>query len=157
MLQQLALFPLAEVERSRGNRDQAAALTRAADQIREEAFSHAWPGRLAGLAADPHDMARWAAAVRSDRLSPGYRVEALGGGWAGFCLNRWEILGGLSPLRSPVVLHAADAMSDVPRAGGLARLTAKMWEGESSARLGDMMGRLVRCWNETPGPEAISR
>jgi hypothetical protein len=157
MLQQLALFPLAEVERSRGNRDQAERLTRAAAQIREAAFSHAWPGRLAGLAADPHDMARWAAAVRSDRLSPGYRVEALGGGWAGFCLNRWEILGGLSPLRSPVVLHAADAMSDVPRAGGLARLTAKMWEGESSARLGDMMGRLVRCWNETPGPEAISR
>jgi hypothetical protein len=157
MLQQLALFPLAEFERSRGNREQAERLTRAADQIREAAFSRAWPGRLAGLAADPRTMSRWAEAVRSDRLSPGYRVEALGGGWAGFCLNRWEILGGLSPLRSPAVLHAADAMSDVPRAGGLARLTAKMWEGESSARLGEMLGRLVWCWNETPGPEAISR
>jgi hypothetical protein len=157
MLQQLGLFPLAEVERSRGNRDQAERLTQAADQIREQVFSHAWHGRLAGLAADPHDMSRWAAALRSDRLSPGYRVEALGGGWAGFCLNRWEILGGLSPLRGPEVLRTADAMSDVPRAWGLARLTARMWQGESSGRLGDMMGRLLRCWNGTPGPEAISR
>jgi hypothetical protein len=157
LLQQLALFPLAAVERSRNNRDQAERLAGAADQIREAAFGPAWAGRLAGLAADPHDLSRWAIALRSDRLPPGYRVEALAGGWAGFCLNRWEILGGLSPLRSPAVLQAADAMTDLPLAGGLARLTAKEWERRASDGLDHLMDRLARCWKGTPGPNAISR
>jgi hypothetical protein len=146
MLQQLALLPLAEVELARGNRDQAQTLVTAGDQVREEVLGRAWPGRLAGLAADPHDLSRFSAALRSDRLSPGYRVESFSGGWAGFCLNRWEILSGLSRLREPAVLRIGESMTDVPHAGELARLTAGMWERESGAVLGDVIGRLRWCW-----------
>jgi hypothetical protein len=146
LLQQLALLPLAEVERLRGNRDQAQRLTGAGDQIREEVFTQAWPGRLAGLAADPGDLSRFSAALRSDRLSPGYRVESFYGGWAGFCLNRWEILSGPSPFREPAVMKTSDAMTDVPHAGELARLTARTWESESRASLGNMVSRLLWCW-----------
>jgi hypothetical protein len=147
MLQQLALLPLAEVELARGNRDRAQSLVAAGDQIREEVLGHAWPGRLAGLAADPHDLSRYARALRSELLSPGYRVESFYGGWGGFCLNRWEILRGLSPLRETAVLTAGDAMTDVPHAGELARLMARTWEGESSAHLTGLIGRLRWCWS----------
>jgi hypothetical protein len=146
MLQQLALLPLAEVELARGNRDRAESLATAAGQVREEVLGRAWPGRLAGLAADPHDLSRFAAALRTDQLSPGYRVESFSGGWAGFCLNRWEIVAGPSPLRERAVLSTGDAMTDVPHAGELARLTARMWEKRSGAELGDVLGRLRWCW-----------
>ena len=150
MLQQLALLPLAEVELARGNRDRAQSLVMAGDQIREEVVGHAWPGRLAGLAADPDDLSRYVRALRGDRLSPGYRVESFYGGWAGFCLNRWEILHGLSPLREPAVLSAGDAMTDVPHAGELARLVAGTWNREARARLAGVIGRLRWCWNAGP-------
>jgi hypothetical protein len=144
ILQQLALLPLAELERSRGNREQAQRLTSAGDQMREEVLRHAWPSRLAGLAADPTELSLFSAALRSERLSPGYRVESYNGGWAGFCLNWWEILRGLSPLRERAVLHTADATPDIPHAGELARLTARMWTPHSKAHL---LRRLLWCWN----------
>jgi hypothetical protein len=147
MLQQLALLPLAEIELARGDRERAQSLLRAGDLIREEVLGHAWPGRLAGLTADPHDLSRYSRALRADRLSPGYRVESFHGGWAGFCLNRWEILHGLSPLREPAVLSAGNAMTDVPHAGELARLMARMWDRESSTYLAGVIGRLRWCWN----------
>jgi hypothetical protein len=146
MLQQLALLPLAEIERSRESLVQAQWLAEAGDQIRDEVFSHAWPGRLAGLAADAADLSPFSAALRGSRLSPGYRIESFYGGWAGFCLNRWEILGGLSPARERAVLTIADAMTEVPHAGELARLTAAMWSRQAQAKLGNPIGRLLWCW-----------
>lgn len=161
MLQQLAILPLTKFEQARGNLDEAQRLMRAGDRMREEVFGHAWPARLAGLAADPHDMSRFSAALQNERLAPGYRVESFYGGWAGFCLNRWEILRGVSPLRETVVLHTADAMTGLPHSGELARLTAKMWNRQSRTGLDHIIARLLWCWNaggvEKSRPVAVSR
>ena len=147
MLQDLALLPLAEVEELQGHVERAGQLREAATRLRDDVYSRIWATRMAGLAADPRSLARFAAALRDERLLPGLRVDSFAGGFAGFCLNPGEILRGASPERRATVLGAADSMPSVAQASQLAELTSRDWEGLVGGRV---LGRLVRCANPLP-------
>jgi hypothetical protein len=128
MLQDLALLPLADVEQIQGHRKQADELRDVAARLREQVYSRFWATRMMGLAADPSGLERLATVLRDERLLPGLRVEGLYGGFAGFCLNPRELLGGPNPARRATILAAAHSMQGVAYASQLAELTSREWE-----------------------------
>jgi serine/threonine protein kinase len=125
ILQYLVLEPLAVLARLGARGLDAAALRDAAQHI-DQAVPYS--AGAAGLTVNPRDMIQFSAAVQNPRVPTGYRVEWLYDGWAGLCVNPWELLTGPSVARRQSMLAAADVMGDVPRARELAALGAVQWE-----------------------------
>jgi hypothetical protein len=132
MLQDLAILPLADLERIRGDSGLADQLEAAADGLRQEGFSRGWSLGMIGLAADPEHLGNYSAVLVDERVLPGHRVESFAGAWIGLCLNPRELISGRDPGRERTVLSAAASMQ-VPHADDLARLAIVEWPEESLA------------------------
>jgi hypothetical protein len=132
ILRNQALYPLASLERARGNADRAAQLDRAAEQVRLSQQV----GNAAALAADPGDFDRFSAAVTDPHVPIGYRVLWLRQGWAGLCAHPREIILGPSSFRQEAMVAVANSMSDNPLVGQEARLFEALWRWPVTAALG---------------------
>ncbi|MGD2217915.1 MAG: hypothetical protein PVJ64_14250, partial [Gemmatimonadales bacterium] len=127
MLRDYALLPLASLEEIRGHTEKAQKLGGIADEVCDHVGSAVWSTRMAGLAANPEESARFLSALTDRRLLLGVRVDAFDGGWKGFCANPREILSGVSLVRSELVRTSAGTMHDMPYSQELAQLTESTW------------------------------
>jgi len=123
ILSNQALFPIAALERARGNTERAAQFDRAADQVRMGRQF----GNAAGLAPDPDHLEQFVEAVTDGRIPTGYRVSWLRQGWAGLCAHPREILLGPSPERMAAMRSVAESMSDVSQIEEDAVLFEAVW------------------------------
>jgi hypothetical protein len=114
------LYPLASLERARGNLQRVAQLERAAERLRLGQRL----GNAAALAPDIDNLDRFMAAVADRRVPVGYRLLWLQQGWAGLCAHPGEIILGPSSERLTAMLDVANAMSD----SSLARRDAEFFE-----------------------------
>ena len=129
MLQELAILPLADLERMRGDSAAADQLEEAAASLRQEGFAQRWALGLAGLAADARELDRFSAALVDERFLPGNRIEGFDGALNGMCLNPRELIVGRDPARAAAVVAAAERMQSVSNGAGLARGAVQEWAG----------------------------
>jgi hypothetical protein len=132
ILRNQALFPLASLERARGNADLAAQLDRAAEQMRLGLRF----GNAAGLTPDTDNLDRFVAAATDQRVPIGYRVLWLGQGWAGLCAHPREIILGPSADRQAAMRQVANAISDDPQIEQDAELFEASWRWPTTAAMG---------------------
>jgi hypothetical protein len=131
MLHSLSLVPLAELEESGGNQQQAADLRQLASAVQRHVFLPAWSTQMAGLAVDLHDTTAYARALRDTQLPPGVRADGLEGALRGFCGNPREIIRGMDARRQLMVSALAASMPDVRHAAALGTLVLRKWRGGS--------------------------
>jgi hypothetical protein len=127
MLQSLALLPLAEVERLRGNKIQESGLRRAAVGISETIYRFGPSLRLGaiGLGGDPRDL-RLLRLLQDDRSIPtGLRAAAVEESGNAVCLNPREWLAGASPSRR-TELGASQVLPDEFRTRGIGGVVARI-------------------------------
>ncbi len=123
ILRNQALYPLASLERARGNVDRAALLDRAAERAKlGQRF-----GNAAALAPIPEDFGEFVAAATNRRIPIGFRVSWLRQGWAGMCAHPREIILGPSIDRLDAMHEVVIAMSDVPRVRQDAEVFEASW------------------------------
>ncbi len=138
ILRSLVLEPLRTLARL-GARGLDTTALRAATQHLDEAMPYT--AGAAGLAVDPADMIQFTAAIQNPRVPTGYRVQWLYEGWAGLCVDPWELLTGPSAARRQALLGAAEVMSDVAHARQLAAVGESPWEVGDGSWLGAVAER----------------
>lgn len=107
LLKEQVLAPLAVLEDVVGNSTRATTARQASRLLESLRFS---TRGMAGLAADPTDIAAYRRALMQVPLLPGHRAELLAAGVRAACANPSEILTGPSRLRRSVLLALADSM-----------------------------------------------